>query len=319
MNAVVHRRYGPPTVLEMARVPRPTPNVDEVLVKVLASSINAGDRFLMRGSPFPIRLMFGLFSPKLARPGADVAGRVVRRGANVVEFAVGDEVMADLSDDGFGAYAEYIAAPAARFVRKPASVSSVDAGVSPVAALTALQAVRDHGRVAAGDRVLVYGASGGVGHFAVQLAKHMGAHVTAATSKVNFARELGADSVIDYRNEDFSRSGTTWDVIIGAGGSRPLRDYARALKPSGRFVHTGGSIGQLLRVSLCGRWHARQGKTLNTFLARVNREDLEHVASLLGEGILRPWVAQKFPLSTIVEAMTHYESGRVCGKIALTP
>lgn len=318
MKAAVYRRYGAPEVLEIGHVERPSPEGDEILVEVVASSLNAGDHHLMRGTPFPIRLMFGLLAPKQPILGADVAGRVVAVGPDVTEFSPGDEVVGDLANHGFGGHAEFVAAPASSFAKKPSSASFEEAASLPTAAVTALQGLRNHGKLAAGERVLIHGASGGVGHFAVQIAKALGAHVTAVTSKVEFARELGADEVIDYRSEDFAASGQKWDLILAAGGNRTMADYASALKPGGRFVHAGGSMTQLMKVSLFGRWYAKEGRTLTAYLAAPNTKDLAHLCDLVDAGKVRPAIEQTHPLEELAQAMTHFESGRVRGKIAIT-
>ncbi|MEO1482607.1 MAG: NAD(P)-dependent alcohol dehydrogenase [Myxococcota bacterium] len=318
MRAAVYDRYGGPEVLKIGEVARPEPGSGEILVEVVASSINAGDHHLMRGRPLPLRLAFGIFGPRSPTFGNDVAGRVAAVGADVSEFQVGDEVYGDMSNDGFGAHAEFVTSRPDSFAHKPRSASFVEAACVPTAAMTALQGLRDHGELVSGEELLVLGASGGVGHFAVQIAKAMGARVTAATSKSDFARELGADDVLDYRTEDFSSGGRRWDVIFSAGGSRALSAYASALAPKGRFVHAGGAISQLAKVGLFGGWFAREGKQLKAFLQQPRAGDLRTLNDFMDSGRVRPFVDEVYPLQRIADALTHFESGGARGKLVVT-
>ena len=238
MKAIVQTEYGPPDVLELRDVAKPVPADDEVLVKVCAASVNAYDWHLLTADVFLVRLMGGgLRKPKNTRTGADIAGRVEAVGKNVTQFRPGDEVFGDIA--GHGGFAEYAAAPERALALKPANLSFEQAAAVPMAGITALQGLRDQGKSTAGQRVLVNGASGGVGTFAVQIAKAFGAEVTAvcSTRNVEQARALGADHVIDYTKEDFTKSGQQYDLILAANGYHPLWDYRRALAPHGHLRH----------------------------------------------------------------------------------
>ncbi len=249
MKAMVITKYGPPDVLELQEVAKPAPKDDEVLIKVRAASVNAGDWHLMRADPFLVRLMYGLSKPNIKILGSDVAGQVEAVGQNVTQFSLGDEVFGDLSESGLGAFAEYVCAPEHALALKPATLTFEEAAATPLAAVTALQGLRDHGHIRAGHKVLINGASGGVGTFAVQLAKHFGTEVTGvcSTKKAEMVRSLGADHVIDYIKEDFTQKGERYDLILGIGGYHALTEYKRALHPEGRYVMTGGATKQMFQ------------------------------------------------------------------------
>ena len=232
MQAIVYHNYGSPDVLKLEEVQKPVPQDDEVLVKVVAASAAAGDWHLLRAKPFLVRFMYGLLKPKYKILGADVAGRVEAVGRNVTQFQPGDEVFGDLSNCGFGAFAEYVAAPETALALKPTNLTFEEAAAVPVSAVTALLGLR-HGQIQPGQKVLINGASGGVGTFAVQIAKAFGAEVTAvcSTGKVELVRSLGADHVIDYTQADFTQNGERYDLILAANGYQPLAAYQRALSP----------------------------------------------------------------------------------------
>ena len=260
MKAIVYTKYGPPDVLHLKKVEKPAPKEDEVLVKVHAASLNAGDWNMLRGEPFWLRLVggWGLLKPKHKILGLDIAGRVEAVGVNVKQFQPGDEVF---GESGFGALAEYRCVTEDKLALKPVNISFEEAATIPEAALVALQGLRDKGKIQAGQKVLVNGASGGIGTFAVQIAKSFGAEVTAvcSTSKLDLACSIGVDHVVDYTQEDFSLNGQRYDLILAANGYHPISDYKRALSPEGIYVCTGGSLTQIFQSMLLGQFMSRSG------------------------------------------------------------
>ena len=254
MKAIVYTKYGPPDVLQLKEVEKPTPKDDEVLIKVHAASVNAADLHLLRADPFLVRLDSGLLKPKNKILGADIAGRVEAVGRNVKQFKPGDEVFGDISACGWGGFAEYVCARENVLALKSASMTFEEAAAVPMAAVTALQGIRDTGQIKPGQKVLINGASGGVGTFAVQIAKSFGTEVTAvcSTSKMDMVRSIGADHVIDYTKEDFTQNGKRYDLIIGANGHQSLSDYKGALSPEGIYVCTGGTMAQIFESMLLG-------------------------------------------------------------------
>ncbi len=319
MKAIIRNTYGSADVLQLVELEKPAPAVDQVLIKVHAASINMADRYLMHGKPLMARIMTGgLLRPKSNRLGADVAGEVVEVGRDVRGFQPGDAVYADLAACGFGGFSEYVAVPEKYLARKPANLSFEQAAAVPMAAVTALQAIRDKARVKAGDKVLVYGASGGVGTFAVQMLKALGAEVTAVVSTRNVAaaRSLGADHVIDYTREEFARDGRRYDVIIAANGNRSLADYRRALARGGVLVVTGGSMGQIFRAMLPRP--ARDGKRTTALSAQPSGADLAAVTELIEAGRVMPVIDACYPLAEIAAAMGYLETEHPRGKVVLT-
>src|SRR5438132_14334142 len=264
MRAIVYHTYGSPDVLKLEEVQKPVPQDDEVLVKVYATSVNAGDwAHLLRGKPFLMRLMgFGLLKPKNTILGSDIAGRVEAVGRNVKQFQAGDEVFGNTAKYGFGGFAEYVSVPENALILKPTNISFEEAAAVPQAALTALQGLRDKGHIQKGQKVLINGAGGGVGTFAVQLVKSFGAEVTAvcSTRNVDMARSIGADHVIDYTQVNFSRNGRRYDLIVAVNGNHPIRDYVRALSPGGIYVPLGGSLAQFFQGVLLGPVVSRFGR-----------------------------------------------------------
>lgn len=319
MKAIVYTKYGSPDVLQLQDIEKPAPGEDEVLVKVHAVSANAADWHLMRGVPFIARLQGGLRKPKISILGSDIAGRVEAVGKNVTQFQPGDEVFGGI---GHGGFAEYVSVRESRLLLKPANVSFEAAAAVPIAAVTALQGLRDKGHVQAGQRVLVNGASGGVGTFAVQLAKAFGAEVTGvcSTPNLDMVHSIGADQVVDYKREDFTKNGQYYDLIIDAVGNRSVSDYMRALSPRGIGVVIGfSSMFGLLRVILLGALVSRTGsKKIGLLTAKLNPKDLVLVKELLEAGKVVPVIDRRYPLSETTEAIRYLEEGHARGKVVIT-
>jgi NADPH:quinone reductase-like Zn-dependent oxidoreductase len=322
MKAIVYTEYGSAEVLQLKEVGKPAPADDEVLVKTHASSVNAADWRMMRADPFLVRLYAGLLKPtRFQTLGADIAGRVEAVGKNVRQFQPGDEVYGDVFASGFGGFAEYKCARENELVLKPANLSFEEAAAVPLAALTALHGLRDMGQIQPGQQVLINGASGGVGTFAVQLAKYFGAEVTAvcSTDKVELARSLGADHVIDYTRVDFTRSGRQYDLILAVNGNRSIFDYRRALSPRGIYVMTGGNTAQLFQALLLGPWISMLGKQkMGALTSTPNQKDLLLIKELLESGKLKPVIDRRYPLSEVPEAIRYVEEGHAKGKVVIT-
>jgi NADPH:quinone reductase-like Zn-dependent oxidoreductase len=321
MQAILQDRYGPPEVLRLGRVERPVPKDDEVLVRVDAAGVDPGVWHLMTGLPYPIRLGYGLGKPKTRVRGQDVAGRVAAVGAKVTRFRPGDE----LFGTGNGSFAEYACVREDRAAPKPANLSFEQAAAVPISAQTALQGLRDAGKVRAGQRVLVIGAAGGVGSFAVQLAKAFGAEVTGvcSTTKTELVRSIGADEVIDYTREDFAATGRRWDLILDTAGNRPLSQLRRALAATGTLVIIGGEGG--------GRWLGGLDRGLRAVLlspfvrqrlrvpiARDRAADLEVLRELIEAGKVTPVIGRTYPLPEAPEAIRQLEQGHARGKFVVT-
>jgi NADPH:quinone reductase-like Zn-dependent oxidoreductase len=276
----------------------------------------------MRADPFLVRVMgFGLLRPKNGQLGADIAGRVEAVGGDVTQFQPGDEVFGDLSGRGFGAYADYVCATEDALASKPASVSFEEAAAVPLAAVTALQGLRYNGQVQPGQKVLINGASGGVGTFAVQIAKSFGAEVTGvcSTAKLDMVRSIGADHVIDYTKEDFTRNGQQYDLILAANGYHPISDYKRALGPNGTYVMTGGSGAQMLQAMTLGPIMSITGsKTMGYLSMKHNKRDLVLMKDLLEGGEITPVIDRTYPLSEVPEAIRYLEEGHARGKVVVT-
>jgi NADPH:quinone reductase-like Zn-dependent oxidoreductase len=318
LKALVYRRYGSPDVLHVEDVETPVPKGDEVLVRVRATSINAADRVLLRGTPIMLRLAMGLTTPKRPVLGFDVAGHVEAVGPAAETFKAGDDVS---GASRFGGFAEYACVSERTLVAKASHVSFEQAAASATAAYTALQALDKNGRLRAGTKVLIDGASGGVGTFAVQLAKAFGAEVTAVCSSrnVEIARSIGADHVIDYSREDFTRGDRRYDLIIGANAYRALSDYAHALEPDGAYVMSGGGGRQILQAIFQGLWLTRTGsKTLGNVMATAKKADLLIVKELLDTGKITPVIERTCSLSDIPEVLRWQERDHARGKTVIT-
>jgi len=320
MKALVVNKYGSLDDLELHEAEKPVPKDNEVLIRMKATSINYNSLIFTKGEPFIGRLFTGLFKPNFSIPGNDVAGVVEAIGKDVKQFKPRDEVFGDLADCGFGAFAEYVSAKETSLMLKPENLSFEEAASVPEAGLVALQAVRDHGKIQANQKVLIYGASGGIGTFAVQLAKHFEAEVTAVCSRRNFdlVRSIGADHVIDYTKEDFKNYKPGFDLIIATAGYRPILDYKKALKPSGIYVATGGAMSQIFQAMLLGPLVSISSeKKLTAMNVKVNK-DLGFLKELLETEQLRPVIEKQFSLDEIVDALKYYDLGHARGKIVIT-
>ena len=322
MKAIVYEEYGPPEVLQLREVEKPAPKDDEVLVEVHAAAVNYGDWAILRGKPFVVRLMSGgLLKPKHTILGADIAGRVEALGRNVNQFQPGDEVFGDISACGFGGFAEYVSVPQNALALKPANISFDEAAAVPMAAVVALQGLRDQGEIQAGQKVLIVGASGGNGTFAVQIAKSFGAEVTGvcSTRNLDLVRSIGADHVIDYTREDFTQSGQRYDLILAAGGYRSIFDYRRALSPEGIYVMAGGAMAQVYEAMILGPFISMTGsKKMVNLAAMPNQEDLVFMKELLEAGKVVPVIDRRYPLSEVAEALRYYGEGHSQGKVVIT-
>ncbi len=322
MRAILQSRYGSTDVLQLGATARPKPGEGEVLVQVHAAGLDRGTWHLMTGRPFLMRLMgFGFLAPNNPVPGLDLAGTVVEVGAKVTRFRVGDSVFGI----GFGSFAEYARAREDKLAHKPASLSFEQAAVLGVSGVTALGGLHDAGNVKAGERVLIIGASGGVGTYAVQIAKAAGAEVTAvcSTAKVGVVRSIGADHVIDYTQRDFADGALRYDLVLDIGGNTPLARLRRTLTRTGRLVFVGGEQG--------GDWSAGFGRQLRAFalapfvrqrfvmlMSREHFADLERLSALVEAGRLAPVIDRRCPLSSVADAMRDLEMGKVCGKVVVT-
>jgi NADPH:quinone reductase-like Zn-dependent oxidoreductase len=320
MKAIVNTAYGSADVLQFREVEKPSPKDNEVLVKIHAASLNAADWHFMRANPALMRLFSGLFRPKNSILGMAVAGRIEAVGKNVKRFQVGVDVLGDLFASGLGGFAEYVCAPEAAFVLKPDKLSYEDAASIPVAALTALQGLRDHGHIQAGQKVLINGAVGGVGSFAVQLAKFFGAEVSGvcSTGNLDLLRSIGADHVIDYSKEDFTKSGLSYDLIFAANGYHPIADYKRALSPGGRYVMVGGSGAQVSQAMLLGPWLSMFGsQKMGSMMAKSNPKDLLFLVDLVEAGKIKPLIDRRYPLSEVAQGIRYLEEGHARGKVII--
>ena len=322
MQAIVYRRYGPPEVLELSEIDKPAPAPGEVLVRIHAASVNPYDWHFMRGTPKFIRLFTGLRGPKSPRLGADMAGVVESVGDGVALFNAGDAVIGC----GKGSFAEYACVAESKLAIKPESLSFEQAAAVPIAGITALQGLRNCGRTQSGQRVLINGAAGGVGTFAVQIGKWLGAHVTGVCSTRNVAlvQSLGADRVIDYTREDFTRSGDRWDVIFDLVGNHPLAALRRALEPQGVLVGCGGGGPEKTSADLL-KGMLRQAVTapfvsqkLTGVLAKINGGDLKLLAGLLEKGTIRSVLDRSYGLNSVAEAIGYVETGHTRGKVTVT-
>ncbi|MFZ1041908.1 MAG: NAD(P)-dependent alcohol dehydrogenase [Anaerolineales bacterium] len=318
MKAIVYKKYGSPDVLKLEEIQKPTPGDDEALIKVHAASVNAYDWHFLTADIFLMRLAGGgLFKPKNTRLGADFSGQVEAVGRNVKQFQPGDQVFAC----GYGSFAEYVSVAERALALKPVNLSFEEAAAVPMAAVTALQGLRDNGQIQPGQKVLINGASGGVGTFAVQIAKYFGAEVTAvcSTDKMDRARALGADHVIDYTQEDFSKNGQQYDLIFAANGYHSLSAYKRALTARGIYVMAGGSMAQIFQAMLLGpRMSETAGRKMGAAMAKLNQKDLTFLKELLEAGKIVPIIDRLYALSETAEALRYLGEGHAKGKVVIT-
>ena len=318
MKAIVYEKYGPPSeVLQLKEVEKPTPKDNEVLVKIYAASINDGDKSIIRGKPFIARLYSGLLKPKHTIPGGDIAGQVEAVGRNVKQFQPGDEIFGDIGACGFGAFAEYASVPENALTMKPVNMTYEEAAAVPQYALVALQGLRDKGQIQPGQKVLINGASGGVGTFAVQIAKSYGAEVTGvcSTGNLDMVRSIGADHVIDYTQEDFTQNGQRYDLILDIVANRSISDYMRALSPKGSYVSVAFNPSSLFLgplISMTG------SKKVGSMLHKPNVKDLVYMKELIEAGKVVPVIDRRYPLSEIAEAFRYFEEGHPTGKVVIT-
>jgi NADPH:quinone reductase-like Zn-dependent oxidoreductase len=315
MKAIVQDKYGSPDVLNFRDVDKPEPLDDEVLVRIHAAAVNTADWIALTGRPYAARLAFGLFRPKLRIPGIAMAGRVAGVGRNITKFKPGDEVFGEVHS----AYAEYVCVAADRIGSKPTNLTFEQAAAVPLACITALQGLRDKGRVQPGHQVLINGASGGVGTFAIQIAKALGAEVTAvcSTRNVDIARSLGADHVIDYTQEDFTQSTTRFDAILDLAGSRPLSDCVKLLAPTGVYVSSVGRLGWVLRVAVASLSARGRGKIVS-LTGRQTQQDLALLKEMLESGKVKPVIDRGYTLAEAPEALRYQGQGRAQGRIVIT-
>ncbi|MDH4211357.1 MAG: NAD(P)-dependent alcohol dehydrogenase [candidate division WOR-3 bacterium] len=320
MKAIVYEKYGPPEVLHLEDIEKPTPKDNEVLVKVRAASVNDWDWGLLRGKPFMNRLFFGLLKPKIKILGSDIAGRVEAVGRNVRQFQPGDEVFGDLSGCGFGGFAEYVCARENALVLKPTSMTFEEVAAVPQAAVLALQGLRDKGQIQPGQKILINGAGGGAGTFAVQIAKSFGAEVTGvdSTRKLDMMRSIGADYVIDYTQEDFTKSGQRYDWILDFAAHHSVFDYNRALSPMGIYVMVGGSTARIFQVMFLGPLISMTTTKKMGILMHKSNKDLAFMKELFAAGKVKPVIDKRYPLSEVAEALRYFGKGHARGKVVIT-
>ena len=319
MKAIVYTRYGPPEALQLKEVAKPTPKDDEVLIKVQAVSVNRSDWEGLRGKPLYARIG-GLLRPRQQRLGSDIAGRVEVAGRNVSRFQPGDEVFGDILPR-VGGFAEYVCARESALALKPASMTFEQVAAIPQAAVIAVQGIRDKGHVQPGQKVLINGAGGGAGTFGVQLAKMYGAEVTGVDNigKLDFMRSLGADHVIDYTREDFTKNGEQYDLILDIVAHRSVFAYKRALRSNGSYFLAGGSVSTMLQILLVGPWISRTtGKKIRILAVRPNIEDVHFMKDLIEAGKVTPVIDKTYPLSEVPEAIGYVGEGQAQGKVVIT-
>lgn len=322
MKAIICPKYGSPDILQLREVVKPVPQEDEMLIQIYAASLNSRDLRMLRAKPFFVRLMpGGLFRPKNKILGADVAGRVEAIGCNIKQFKPGDEVFGYLpSATGRGTFAEYVCANENAITLKPTNLMFEQAAAVPVAAMTALQGLCDHGNIQPGQKVLINGASGGVGTFAVQIAKAFGAEVTGVcgTRNLEMVRAIGADYVIDYKEEDFPQNGQQYDLILAVNGYHPISEYLHALKPEGNYVVAGGSMFQLFQAASNRKKVSKTGSQKIYIASLVqSQRDLILIKELLESGKIMPVIDECYPLSKTAEAFWYFEKVHPKGKVVI--
>jgi len=320
MKAIVLTKYGSPDVLQFKEVAKPIPNDDEVLIEVHAASVNDWDWALVRGKPFMIRLLCGLLKPNVNIPGVDIAGQVEAVGRNVNKFQPGDEVFGDISECGFGGFAEYVCVRENALALKPANMTFEEAAAIPHAAMLAVQGLIDKGEIQQGQKLLINGAGGGVGTFGVQIAKSFGVEATGVDSsgKLDMLRETGFDHVIDYKQEDFTKNGQCYDLILDAKTSRSVFDYARSLSPNGTYVTVGGSMTRIFQALILGPWISFFSKKNIRILGLKPNKDLDYINELFKTGKIKPVIDGPYKLSEVPKAIEYFGEGKHKGKIVIS-
>ncbi|NOU98856.1 NAD(P)-dependent alcohol dehydrogenase [Paenibacillus planticolens] len=319
MKAVVYTKYGTKDVLKLKEVEKPTPKANEVLVQIHAASVNSWDWDLLRGIPFLVRLG-GLLKPKYNILGADVAGRVEAVGKHVKQFRPGDEVFGDISGCGWGGFAEYVCAREDALTLKSSGMTFDEAAAIPQAAVLALQGLRAQGKIQKGQKILINGAGGGVGTFAVQMAKSFGGEVTGvdSTNKLNMLKSIGLDHVIDYTQIDFTQNGQRYDLILDVVGTRSLFDYKRALSPQGAYVMVGGSMARIFQLLLLGPWISRISKVkMGILIHKPNKEDLNIIKELFEADKVVPVIDRRYALNEVADALQYLGDGHPQGKVVI--
>lgn len=319
MKALLYTRFGPPEVLQLMEVEKPIPKEDEVLVRVHAASVNPFDGYHVAGKPFMVRYSAGLFSPKHTIPGADIAGKVESVGAHVTQFRPGDEVFGDISFGGFG---EYVCAHEKMLTLRPSQVTAEQAASIPIVGVTALQSLRDHGKIKAGHQILINGASGGVGTFAVQIAKHYKAIVTGvcSTGNIELVRSIGADRVLDYTQQGVQKNQAVFDLIIDTVGNLSISDYKRLLAPQGICVVVGfPKLIHIFKVLLKGTWVSKTSKKkIGLMSAKTDRMDLDFLKELVSSSEVKPVIDRSYPQGDTAEAFRYIGTRHARGKIIVT-
>ena len=319
MKAIVYTKYGSPDILELKEIEKPKPKDDEVLIQICAASVNPLDWHIMRGSPFILRIMTGLFKPRITRLGRDVAGKVESVGRNVTLFKKGDEVFGSSA----GAFAEYVCASELKLVLKPDNMTFEQAATLNVAALTALQSLRDKGQIKPGQKILINGASGGVGTFAVQFAKVFNTEVTGvcSTNNIEMVRSIGADYVFDYTKEDVTRTGKHYDIFLDCYANRSLLACKRVLNTGGIYIPVGGPVNSLISILISSMtaivlsWFVSQ-KFVN-FLTKINKEDLTFISELIASEKVKAVIGKQYKLTEVPEAIRYIEEGHTKGKVVI--
>jgi NADPH:quinone reductase-like Zn-dependent oxidoreductase len=320
MKAIVYEKYGSPDVLELKEVERPTPNENEVLIKVHAASLNSWDWDMLTGRPLEYRLFFGLLKSKYKILGCDIAGRIEAIGKNITQFHIGDDVFGDLCEGSWGGFAEYVCARENELTLKSAGMTFEEAAATPQAGLLALQGLCNKREIKPGQRILINGAGGGVGTFAIQMAKSFGAEVTGVDSagKLDMLSSLGADYVIDYTHEDFTRNGKCYDLILDVKTDRSIFDYKRAISSNGIYVTVGGKSARILQLVILGSLISMTGNKKLALIMHKPNKDLNTLNELFESGRVKPVVDRCFPLSETAEAFRYYGKGHFKGKVVIT-
>ena len=320
MKAIIQTKYGPLDNNKIGEVEKPIPGDGEVLIEVHASCVNYANVGIALGKPFMIRMWSGFRKPKFRIPGGDLAGKIVAIGKNVNQFKVGDEVYGDTGDGNFGAYGEYVCAPEKNIFLKPSNMTFQDAAAVPQAAVVALQGLRDAGKIGPGKKVLIYGASGGIGTYAVQIAKSFGTEVTGvcSTRNIELVKSLGADYIIDYKKEDFTKNEKSYDLILATAGYIPLTHYKKALSEKGIYVSAGGKMKQIMQALFFGSLLSKKnGKKIIALSHKDSQKDLEFIKNLIEAGKVKSVIDKVYNLEDIAEAFKYYAEGHTKGKIVI--